>query len=64
MGTYYLENIYKVNGIGQSLMTAVNGKEASLLLGIIIISALLSILSYLLGDVVTAMVDPRISFSK
>jgi ABC-type dipeptide/oligopeptide/nickel transport system permease component len=45
-------------------MTAVNGKEASLLLGIIIISALLSILSYLLGDVVTAMVDPRISFSK
>ena len=64
MGTYYLENIYKVNGIGQSLMTAVNGKEASLLLGIIIISALLSIVSYLLGDVVTAMVDPRISFSK
>ena len=64
MGTYYLENIYAINGIGQSLMAAVNNKEASLLLGIIIISALLSILSYLLGDVVTAMVDPRISFSK
>lgn len=64
LGTYYLENIYNVVGIGQSLMTAVNHKEASLLLGIIIISALLSIISYLLGDIVTALVDPRISFGE
>jgi oligopeptide transport system permease protein len=64
LGTYYLENIYNVVGIGQSLMTAVNHKEASLLLGIIIISALLSIISYLLGDIVTALDDPRISFGE
>jgi oligopeptide transport system permease protein len=64
LGTYYLENIYAVNGIGQSLMTAINYTETSLLLGIIIVSAILSIVSYLLGDIVTAMVDPRISFSK
>ena len=45
-------------------MTAINQKEASLLIGIIMISAILSIVSYLLGDIVTALVDPRISFSK
>ncbi len=63
-GSYYLENIYAVNGIGGAVMTAINSKESSLLLGIIIISAILSIVSYLLGDIVTALVDPRISFSK
>ena len=64
MGTYYLEKIYSVPGIGGALLTATNTKNASLLIAIIIISALLSVMSYLLGDIVTAMVDPRISFTK
>ena len=64
MGTYYLEKIYGVPGIGGALLTATNTKNASLLIAIIIISALLSVISYLLGDIVTAMVDPRISFTK
>lgn len=63
-GSYYLENIYSIPGIGGAVMTAINQKEASLLIGIIMISAILSIISYLLGDIVTALVDPRISFSK
>ena len=61
-GSYYLENIYSING--GAVMTAINQKESSLLIGIIMISAILSIVSYLLGDIVTALVDPRISFSK
>ena len=64
MGTYYLEKIYNVPGIGGALLTAIDTNNASLLIAIIIISALLSVISYLLGDIVTAMVDPRISFSK
>ena len=64
MGTYYLERIYSVPGIGGALLTATDTKNASLLIAIIIISALLSVISYLLGDIVTAMVDPRISFTK
>ncbi|MDR0934907.1 MAG: ABC transporter permease [Erysipelotrichaceae bacterium] len=63
MGTYFLENIYSINGIGAALLVANNTKNALLLQAIIIISALLSIFSYLLGDIVTAMVDPRVSFS-
>ncbi len=64
LGTYYLENIYGIPGIGQAVMVAINSNNSSLLSGIIIISALLSIISYLLGDIVTALCDPRISFTK
>ena len=63
MGSYYIENIYGINGIGNALMAAQNSSNVWLIQGIILFSALLSVLSYLLGDIVTAAVDPRISFS-
>lgn len=64
MGSYFLEAIYGIPGLGGALLKAVNSSNACLLQGLIIISAYLSIISYLLGDIVTAVVDPRISFSK
>ena len=63
LGTFYLEKIYSVNGLGGLLVNAVNKSDFYALQGIIIVSALISILSYLLGDIVTAIVDPRVSFS-
>lgn len=63
LGTYYLENIYGIDGIGQALLQANNYKNAQLLQSVVIISAILSIISFLLGDIVTALVDPRVSFS-
>ncbi len=64
LGTYYIENIYNIPGIGQAVMVAINSSNTSLLSAVIIISALLSIISYILGDVLTAVADPRISLSK
>ncbi|MCD8209469.1 MAG: ABC transporter permease [Coprobacillus sp.] len=64
LGTYYLENIYAIPGLGQSIMVSINSYDWSLLSAIIIISALITIVAYLLGDIVTAAVDPRISFTK
>lgn len=64
MGSYFLENIYGIPGLGGALLQAVNTSNACLLQGLIIISAYLSIISYLLGDISTAAVDPRISFTK
>lgn len=63
LGTYYLENMYSIDGIGAALITANDHHNAPLLQAIVIISAILSIISFLLGDIVTAMVDPRVSFS-
>ncbi len=62
-GSYYLENIYNIDGIGKAITTAINTYNSSLLIAIIMISALTSVISYLLGDIVTALVDPRISLS-
>ncbi len=64
LGTYYLENIYAIPGLGESIMVSINSQDWSLLSGIIIISSLVTIIAYLLGDVVTAAVDPRISLTK
>jgi oligopeptide transport system permease protein len=64
LGTYYLESMYGIPGIGGALIEANGSANAPLLQAIVIISAILSIVSYLLGDIVTAMVDPRVSFSK
>jgi len=64
LGTFYLEKIYGINGIGGLLVVAVNKSDFYALQGIIIVSALISIISYLLGDIVTAIFDPRVSFSE
>lgn len=63
MGTYFLESMYSIPGIGSALITANNTKNGMLLQAIVLISAILSIVSYLLGDIVTALVDPRVSFT-
>ena len=62
MGSYFIENMYGINGIGNALMAAQSSSNVWLIQGIILFSAFLSVISYLLGDIVTAMVDPRISF--
>ena len=63
MGSYFLENMYGINGIGNALLAAQNSSNVWLIQGLILFTALLSVLSYLLGDIVTAAVDPRISFT-
>ena len=62
MGSYFVESMYSINGIGGALLEAQNTSNTWLLQGIILFSAFLSVISYLLGDIVTASVDPRISF--
>lgn len=66
LGTFYLEKIYGINGIGNFLILAIDktNNDFYALQGIIIVSALISVVSYLLGDIVTAIVDPRVSFSE
>ncbi|HNY74874.1 MAG TPA: ABC transporter permease [Bacilli bacterium] len=64
LGTFYIEKIYGIDGIGGLLVKSESTNDYFVLQGIIVISALISIISYLAGDIVTAVVDPRVSFSK
>jgi oligopeptide transport system permease protein len=64
LGTFYIEKIYGIDGIGGLLVTSEASNDYFVLQGIIVVSSLISIISYLAGDIVTAVVDPRVSFSK
>lgn len=66
LGTFYIEKIYAIDGVGGYMVQAIDktNNDFYALQGIIIISALISVISYLLGDIVTAIVDPRVSFSE
>lgn len=64
LGTFYIERIYGIPGLGGFLIDANTVSDFFALQGIVVISAIISVVSYVLGDIATAMVDPRISFSK
>ncbi|MFA5481475.1 MAG: ABC transporter permease [Bacilli bacterium] len=63
LGTFYIEKIYGIDGVGGLLVTSNSTNDYFVLQGIIVVSALISIIAYLAGDIVTAIVDPRVSFS-
>ncbi len=63
LGSFYIEKIYAIDGVGGLLVQANTANDFYVLQGIIIVTALISICSYLLGDIVTAIIDPRIQLS-
>ncbi|MGI6644636.1 MAG: ABC transporter permease [Bacilli bacterium] len=63
LGSFYIEKIYAIPGLGGFLVTANATHDIYAIQGIVVVSALISILAYVSGDIVTALVDPRISFT-
>ena len=64
MGSFFIEQIYTIPGIGGMLMAAASSNEVFAIQGIVIVSALISVVSYLLGDIATAFADPRVRLMK
>lgn len=62
VGSYFIENIWKIHGTGELLITALQGAQPDIQLiqGLTIIYAAMSMISFLLGDIVTVFFDPRI----
>ena len=65
LGAFFLEKIYGIDGFGILAyeVETTTPLDVYLLQGIVIITALISVVSYLFGDIVTAIIDPRVSFS-
>ena len=59
-GSVVIESIFAVPGFGRLAQEAVAGRDAPLLMGIIVTSAVLVILVNLVVDLVYALLDPRI----
>ena len=63
-GAIITESVYVVPGVGNVLTKAINVFDNSVIVGITLFYALLSIISLILGDILMALTDPRISFNK
>lgn len=62
-GAIITERVYTVPGAGNLLTTAINKYDNSVIVGVTLFYAVLSVVSIILGDILMSMVDPRISFS-
>ena len=57
------ERVYTVPGVGNTLTNAITAHDNAVIVGISLFYSILSIVSIILGDILMALVDPRISFS-
>ena len=62
-GAIITERVYSVPGAGNLLTQAINKYDNSVIVGVTLFYAVLSVVSLILGDLLMATVDPRISFS-
>ena len=60
-GSVVIESVFAIPGFGRLAQEAVAGRDAPLLIGIIIVSAVLVILVNLIVDIFYALLDPRVS---
>ena len=63
IGALVTERVYKVPGTGRLLTDAIEGYDNAVIVGVTLFYALLSVISLILGDVLMASVDPRISYT-
>jgi peptide/nickel transport system permease protein len=59
-----IESVSSIPGLGRLAQEAVSGRDTPLLMGIIVISAVLVIITNLIVDVVYALLDPRVGASE
>ena len=64
MGSLYVESLYSIPGMGGLLITAIKRQDNTLVQALVLIYAVISILGLLFGDILMAIVDPRISLNK
>ena len=62
-GAIITERVYVVPGAGNLLTEAINKYDNGVIVGVSLFYAILSVLAIILGDILMAFVDPRISFS-
>ena len=62
-GAIITERVYVVPGAGNLLTQAINTYDNSVIVGVTLFYAILTVVSVILGDVLMSVVDPRISFT-
>ncbi len=60
VGSYFVEQIWGIPGTGRLLISSLNKLDVSAIQGLTVLYAALSMISFLLGDIITVFFDPRI----
>jgi peptide/nickel transport system permease protein len=61
-GAIIIEQIFSLPGMGQLLFMSLDSKDETTIMGITLVAAIVTLLSYLLADILYVVVDPRISY--
>jgi len=61
-GSVIVETIFSIDGMGKLAVEAVQSRDREMVLSITLVSGLLTLLSYIVADILYAMVDPRVSY--
>lgn len=61
-GTFVVETIFGIPGMGRFFVTSVTGRDYPVIMGTILLYAIFLVLANLIVDVIYAWVDPRIRF--
>jgi peptide/nickel transport system permease protein len=61
-GSIIIEYIFVIDGMGKLMITAIMFRDYNIIMGILLLSAVLTLIGILLSDISYALVDPRISF--
>ena len=62
-GSFFIESIFSIPGIGQYYVTAVNNQDLSIIMGETVILAALYVVVLFITDLLYIVVDPRISLT-
>jgi peptide/nickel transport system permease protein len=63
-GSFVIEYIFSIPGIGKVTYDAILAQDFPLLITIVMMAAIITLIGYLIADLLYAWVDPRISYSK
>ena len=62
-GAIIIESIFSLPGMGQLTLQALDSRDVPTIMGITVLAAIVTLLAYLLADILYMVVDPRISYS-
>lgn len=60
-GSIIIEYIFAIDGMGVLMLNAITARDYNIIMGILLISSILTLIGILISDISYALVDPRIS---
>ena len=62
-GSYFIESLFSIPGFGNMLVDNLEKNDFLVVQAVVVVSAIISVVSYLIADITMAIMDPRISFT-